>query len=543
MADGLNTQIIKDAILNGGEMTIGGTAGRWNPAGDQWTAYDLADTDTIIIARISDADEQDVNGVARQVTDMCKMAVSRDLRVRAVLVENDTSAFKRRKIKLPNGDHQLRTVRPQFRKALSLLARGDLRYCLVYHLDRMVRDPRDLEDLIDVVEASKPRIVVDSWGGSLRLATDSDITSARIHCAIANQASRDTARRVSRARQQQAEEGRFGGGGTRRFGFEDDGRTVRPAEAKTIADCTDAALGDVAMKEIARDLRRAGITRPDGGQWTGEAARDMLLRPCNAGLTVHRKGVRGRKYYTKDDVVGSFTDDPIVEPEKYWALVGKLTDPDRRTNSQAGTVARWLGSCIWRCECGDALRVQNKKRKLKDRRTGETTPVEERIYRCHQNDSGHVTISMDELDALAKGLLFELIRTSDPADIIGTPTAEIDVAALRAEIKVHRVRLEEIAADYEDDIIDRAQMLTRTKKRRAKIEAAQAKIDEAAEEYNPAIKLVDAEDIEAAWMDLTLGEQREIVRRLLPITVLPIGRGRRVPARDRIRLERPLKSA
>src|ERR1019366_2600484 len=114
------------------------------------------------------------------------------------VTENDTSAFKRKMITLPDGRRELRTVRPGFRQALAMLADGRADGLMAYDLDRAVRDPRDLEDLIDVVEGAVPRIPVESVTGSLRLANDSDITMARVMVAVANKASRDTARRGTR---------------------------------------------------------------------------------------------------------------------------------------------------------------------------------------------------------------------------------------------------------------------------------------------------------------------------------------------------------
>jgi DNA invertase Pin-like site-specific DNA recombinase/predicted amino acid-binding ACT domain protein len=521
------TEIIKTAMRTGGTMTINGVAGRWNASGDEWSADDLTDTETVILVRISDTEEDEINGVARQVQDACALATRTGARARVVLVENDTSAFKRKKIKLPNGDYQLRTVRPKFRKALALLSKGQCRRFISYHLDRTVRDPRDLEDLIDVVEDSTPRIICDSVTGSLRLANDTDITSARIHCAIANQASRDTARRVSRSRRQQAEEGCFGGG-RRPYGFETDGITIRPAEAQVIRRCADAVLAmeKVYVREIARDLNRDGIATADGKKWTAPQVRDMLLRPRNAGLMVYRPGVRGRKPYTPDDIVGRLPGEPIIEPDEYWSIVHKLTDPDRRTN-HVGVAPKWFGSGIYRCPCGGTLRVQNKKYKTTNRRTGQVRVFERMVYRCQETGQGHVLAPKEELDALVIETLLERIRTSDPAEIIGTPNDGIDVAALRAELARHRAKLEEIAADYDDDLITRSQMLTRTEKRRAKIAAVEAKLAEAAEAHNPAVKLIGADDIEAAWDGLTLADQREILRRTLVVTVKPIGRGRR----------------
>lgn len=80
---------------------------------------------------------------------------------------------------------------------------------VAYDLDRAVRDPRDLEDLIDakVLGGFTDRSVT----GSLRLDTDSDVAMARVLVAMANKSSADTARRVARAAKQQAIEGAWHG--------------------------------------------------------------------------------------------------------------------------------------------------------------------------------------------------------------------------------------------------------------------------------------------------------------------------------------------
>ena len=189
-----------------------------------------------------------------------------------------------------------------------------------------------------------------------------------------------------------------------------------------------------------------------------------------------------------------------------------------------------------------SLRVQNKKYKTTNRRTGETRTFERMVYRCQETGKGHVIAPKEELDALVVRMLKELIRTSDPEEIIGTDEGGVDVAALRAELAVHHQKLDEIAADYDDDLITRSQMLTRTEKRRAKIDAVKAKLEAVAEQHNPAVKLVGVEDIDAAWDALTLAEQREVMRRLLDVAVKPIGRGRRPDISERVDVHKRLRN-
>ncbi|MGH3450004.1 MAG: recombinase family protein [Haloechinothrix sp.] len=149
-------------------------------------------------------------------------------------------------------------MRPGFRQSLDLLTSGQHDGFLALDLDRTVRDPRDLEDMIDVP--------VESVTGSLRLATDADITTARIMVAVANKESRDKAPRVAAARERQAIAGEYGGG-RRPFGFDDDGVTVRPAEAAIVTECSERLVQGASLRSMALDLRGRKVptvTAPSG---------------------------------------------------------------------------------------------------------------------------------------------------------------------------------------------------------------------------------------------------------------------------------------
>jgi len=97
------------------------------------------------------------------------------------------------------------------------LTEGTVTAILAEDLDRVLRQPRDGEDLLDAVEMTGA--TARSLSGSLTLTsggTDTERMVARIMAATANKASADTARRVADARQRHA--GRSYGGGKRPFG-------------------------------------------------------------------------------------------------------------------------------------------------------------------------------------------------------------------------------------------------------------------------------------------------------------------------------------
>lgn len=282
-----------------------------------------APRNAVLYCRISDARNGDNRGVRDQEGDLRDHAARLGWGIARVIVENDTSAFKRRKVTLPDGSRAMRVVRPGWREMLDDLATGRADGLLALDLDRACRDPRDLEDLIDVIEARTPRIPVASVTGSLSLATDSDITMARIMVAVANKASRDTSRRVKRARLRQAREGRNGTGGRRPYGFDNDRVTIRADEAAEIVKAADALLAGVSLAQITADLRDRRVPTVTGAEWSTRSLRDILRRPRTAGLMVHQGEVL-------EGVDAPW--EPILTRDVWAAVCAVLDDPKRRTS-------------------------------------------------------------------------------------------------------------------------------------------------------------------------------------------------------------------
>lgn len=447
-------------------------------------------------------------GVQEQEKQCRALAARLGYAVVKVFCDNDISAYSGK-------------PRPEYLKMLEVLRAGGADVVLVWHTDRLHRSNAELEDYINVVE---PREITTETvtAGMIDLNTPIGRMVARQLCTIARYESEHRAERVHMARERQARQGRFGGG-RRPYGFEADGVTVITNEAAVIMRMADAVMAGVPLRSIARDLRKLGMPTASGTtQWTPEGVRDVLLRPRNAGFMVHRETTRKRKIYTDDDIVGKAPWAPVLDEEVWRSVVARLTDPDRRTNTAPGPAPRWLGSGIYRCVCGSVMRA-NKSGVHADRP----------IYRCQETGTGHVSVPVAPMDDLVRRVVIEKLSRPDAADLITAPAKGTDVAALRAELVTCRQRLDEIAADYEDDRITRTQFLTRTDKRRAKMAAIESRLAEATE-VSPLAPLIGADDVAAAWDALTMGQQRAILQALLTITVQPAGRGRRPDVRDRV---------
>lgn len=290
-------------------------------------------------------------GIGRQEEDGRALAARLGWTITKVIIEDDTSAFKRRKVQLPDGTTGLRTVRPGFREAIDLLTSGANDGLIADDLDRVARDPRDLEDLIDVVEGRTPNIPVTSVTGSLRLDSDAGIAMARIMCTIANKSSRDTARRVARKHLELAAEGKPGGGGFRPYGFTANSRTPIKAEADVVQEIAARVLGDwdgwtaerrskidpkvgEALTSIANDLNRRSIPTATGVPWSDRSVRSVVSKASVAGLRAHR-----------GEVVGKAVWPAILEPARWEQVVARLTGRNRVVDL---TLQRWLTG-VFRC--------------------------------------------------------------------------------------------------------------------------------------------------------------------------------------------------
>lgn len=350
--------------------------------------------------RISDARNGDADGVTRQEKDGRCLVASRGGQVVKVYQENDTSAYKRTLVTtLPDGRRERRVDRPEFREALADLWHGRVDALAFYDLDRFVRDPRDLEDAIDVVEQTGRPIAAVT--GSIDLSTDHGVTSARMLVAVANKSSRDTARRVKRMHAGLADAGKPSGG-RRPYGYTADRLGIVPAEADIIRELARRRLAGEGWPSLAQDLNRRGIPAASGGLWGLSNIRTALLKPHVAGIRVLHGQERAQGVWPA-----------ILDRATWQQLVDMAQD-------RPPPVRRYLLSGIAKCSiCGHGL--------------GGRTIHGHPSYRCANIDCQAIHRRMQPLDdyvtGIALGLLADLeVAPDTPAD---PGTAEQIAALLR----------------------------------------------------------------------------------------------------------------
>lgn len=299
-----------------------------------------------IYLRISDDSAGDAKGVQRQREDCTALAAVR--RWEPVIYEdNDVSAFRRG------------VVREDFERMLSDLKAGQIRGIVVYDLDRLARQPRDLERVIDLYEAT-PGLIFASLQGDINLATADGRTMARVMVAFANKSSTDTGRRVKRKQLQLAREGTLVHAGRVPFGWQADGKSADPAAKAEILAAHERLLAGDKLVRIRDDWEERGILplSPSGKRYgKGErlahtTVRRILTNPALAGFKLYR----GEVLADEDGAPIEGAWDQICTAERLDAVNGVL-DARQRSWQPSGNV--YLLSGIARCgKCTLPMRGQ-----------------------------------------------------------------------------------------------------------------------------------------------------------------------------------------
>lgn len=440
--------------------------------------------------------------------------------VHRVITENDlspgangdgrirgASAFKRQKIRLPNGQVALRTVRPGFRSMLDDLTAGIVTAILAEDLDRLLRQPRDGEDLLDAVELSGA--TARSLSGSLTLTSggnDTERMVARISAAVASKSSADTSRRIKDSRQRHA--GQSWNGGRRLYGYRADPGSERyhrtllivENEAEVIRRAAGDILDrDVSLRAIIRSLNGAGVPTARGGTWTSATLRSVLTKPANAGLTTN-------------PAVSGYIDapwPPILPRDRWEQLRDKFADPGRRTTTR-GPEPRWLVSCIARCPCGSPVSVFGASR--------DRAPV----YRCtNLGGPGHVSRVAYRVDELVTARIIWRLSQPDADTLLLPPVVPgaVDGAALRAELKALRARRKEQMDMHAHGEVTRADLTVGLREIRDLMQAIEARLA-VASKADPLAEF-RGRPADVVWDTLGIARKRAVVRLLADVTFMP----------------------
>jgi site-specific DNA recombinase len=434
--------------------------------------------------------------------------------VHRVVTENDVfpdgrpkpaSAWKRRKIRTPSGEVAYRVLRPGFRGVLDDLASGIVNALLGEDLDRIVRDPRDMEDLIDICALKKAS--ARSISGSLKLTdggTEDEKYVARILVAGASKGSADTSRRTRESKEREWERGNYGGG-ARPYGYVAAQNTTKyqrtlivvPDEADIIREAADAILNkDIPQRAMARDLRDRGVPDAHGRcNWTSQSLKRILTKPSVAGLATYKGQLKE----------GSW--DAILDRDTWERLCAKLNDPARRFDNMSNE-PRWLLSgfaLCGVCDNGQTVRAGGRR--------------DNSFYACHEGY--HLKRKARLCDAWVERNVTAYL--SEKRENIGKPEPrpDIDRDALQAEAKKLRNRKASQIRMHALGEIDDVDLATGLRIIRDRIKVIEAQLAQSNQpDPIPEFRGRHAHTRQI-WQSLPLARKRAILRKLVTVTILP----------------------
>lgn len=377
--------------------------------------------------------------VSRQRKDCTKIAAERGWQVIREYVDNSIGAWSKTR------------ARPEYNRMVEDYEAGQFDALVCWDLDRLTRQPRQLEDWIDAAEDKGLLLVtVDR---DTDLTSDNGILFAGIKANVARAESGRKAARQRAALKQRAESGRTPLG-VRLTGYTTAGEIV-DEEAEFVRAVFRRFWEGDTLRGICAWLAGLGAVTRRGGPWSPSSIRTILANPRYAGRCYYN---RKKNKLTGPWVPGSW--EPLVADEVFDGVQDMLADPRRRTHS--GTSRRHLGSGLYLCGvCDKPVRAHTSVP------AGGTSQLR---YRCPAG--GHITRSAGPVDELVMVAVTDALADPDSRAAFEPETGEARRAA--ESVKRLRIQLRKADLDYDKGYIDGERYKARKDRITADLDAAEA---------------------------------------------------------------------
>lgn len=394
-----------------------------------------------VYCRLSYAPDGSVEKVDRQEADC------RDLAERLGWTISDDHVFKDNS----RSAWQRTRKRPGWDALLAAVEEGTVDSIIVYHGDRLMRQPYDLERLISAADMKGIRIA--SVSGTRDLDNPDDRFILRIEVAQACRESDNTSRRVRRGLEARAAQGLTQMGGSRPFGYgvqtgtrtrtdPETGERVEvpvydttqlvPEEAGVLAGAVQRLLTGQGKLGVVRWMNEHSRTT-EGNAWTSKTLTGLLLSPRISGQI------------ERDGQLQSAAWEGIITPEQ-WEDVKALLRRTAEKYRYPGRERRYLLSGIAECwNCHGTVRVKPQ--------TGPHTKTPQLFYYCpHCRKCGRDLL---RTDGYITGRVLRLLN--DPAfrdevyDQEEHPELAGEIVALEERRKMLAAQIEDAAEHPEID--------------------------------------------------------------------------------------------
>lgn len=406
-----------------------------------------------VYCRLSYAPDGSVEKVERQEADCRELAARLGWAVseRHVFVDNSRSAWQRNR------------KRPAWDRLLAAVEAGEIDGIVVYHGDRMIRQPFDLEKLISLAESRGLRI--SSPSGTRDLDSPDDRFILRIEAAQACRESDNTSRRVTRGVKARVAKGLPGtAGGKRPYGWgvqtgtrsridRQTGEEKRvpvidttlpvAEEIRFIQQAIERQLAGMGQGAVVRWLNESGARTSEGNLWTARSWRHVVLRPRVAGLIEYDGTLRKAAWdgavsvevweAVKALYVASAAESPYSGRERTRLLTGVAECFQCHTGPEGG-------------RCADA-RCRGPHQTVRSKPTGGRNRKTSRIYYCPSCRG--VGRNMALLDAYVEGRVLKLLSSEPFAEELDKVMEDANGPEVLTQITALEARRRKVQADLE----------------------------------------------------------------------------------------------
>jgi site-specific DNA recombinase len=385
--------------------------------------------------------------------------------------------------------------RPDFLRLMEAVERGAGDILVVPNTDRLTRWAHVGLKLLDALTAHR-MLVVQTDGTEYRTWTADGQRALRDQFSGAEWQSARASERLRRKHRQLLAEGRWSGGGSRRYGYEPGLTAIRDDEAAVIREAARRILAGESLGSVTADLNARGIPSSTGSIWHTHTVKAML---------------RGAWLSGQREYKGTLT--PAIWP----AILSPADTARLRAALQPGTTRaqRTLLAGILRCgweECAHPMGTRPSGRGA--------------AYGCPKpaGGCGTVTVQAAFADEYVTSRVITVLDTPALAAMLSETDDDGDAAALAAIEKASRdiAELGELMAA--GDLSARAYAAAVAPLERA-IAAAEAQVADGAR--SNVIRLVQPGQLADRWPDLTIDQRRAVIKSVVRwVDVQPVGKGR-----------------
>ncbi|MEC4613173.1 recombinase family protein [Tsukamurella tyrosinosolvens] len=442
-----------------------------------------------VYARISSDPSGESLGVQRQLDDCRELARSRGWVIGQEYVDNDVSAYSGKS-------------RPAYRRMFDDLRSGARDAVIVYNLDRLHRQPSELEAFVDLCESTGVRDVA-TVTADIDLGNDDGLFMARIFAAFAAKESGRKSARITRKALANAHAG-LPHGPARPFGYENDKVTIRESEAAIIRRVVERFLAGESLRSLTAWLVDEGVPTVRGAAWRPNTLGTMIRSPRIAGL---------REY--KGEVIGQAVWPAIITPAEREQVLARFT---ARRSSGRRAPRRFLLSGLLRCgRCDTPLYTSTQHVPPK---VGSDEVRRVRRYVCSSGPAhggcGRVTIVAEAVEQILTAAVLARLDSPQLADALsGRVRADEQLSQLQRSVDAAQARLDELATLYADGAITAREWMTARTPIESRIKTVSRQIVD-----QTSTRVLDGlighgNALAGQWDDLNLDRQHAIIRAVL----------------------------